>query len=61
MNVCDPWPPAPVLRGLKMAVLEHPLVFKVPAQTSRDTLETNPPGFWWPRTTKAVWALGNAA
>ena len=45
MNMRDPWPPAPVLRGLKMAVLEHPLVFKVPAQTSRDTLRNKPTWF----------------
>ena len=30
MNVRDPWPPAPVLRGLKMAVLEHPWCSKCP-------------------------------
>lgn len=41
----NPWPPAPVLRGLKMAVIEHPLVFKVPAQTSRDTLRNKPTWF----------------
>ena len=28
-----------------MAVLEHPLVFKVPAQTSRDTLRNKPTWF----------------
>ena len=41
----NPWPPAPVLRGLKMAVIEHPLMFKVPAQTSRDTLRNKPTWF----------------
>ena len=45
MSKQDPWPPAPVLRGLKMAVLEHPLVFKLPAQTSRNTLRDKPTWF----------------
>lgn len=36
------WPPAPVLRGLRMAVVEHPLMFRTPAMTSRDTLTEKP-------------------
>ena len=39
------WPPAPVLRGLRMAVVEHPLAFRTPAQTSRDTLTHKPTWF----------------
>ena len=42
MNIPDIWPPAPVLRGLRMAVIAHPLEFRTPAQTSRDTLTTKP-------------------
>ena len=42
MNIPDIWPPAPVLRGLRMAVIAHPLEFRTPVQTSRDTLTTKP-------------------
>lgn len=41
----DIWPPAPVLGGLRMAVVEHPLTFRTPAQTSRDTLTQKPTWF----------------
>lgn len=39
------WPPAPVIRGLKMAVVDHPLRFTRPATTSRDTLHEKPTWF----------------
>ena len=42
MNTPEIWPPAPVLRGLRMAVVSHPLTFRTPAQTSRDTLTEKP-------------------
>ena len=42
MNTPDIWPPSPVLRGLRMAVMSHPLTFRTPAQTSRDTLTQKP-------------------
>ena len=42
MNAQEIWPPAPVLRGLRMAVVSHPLTFRTPAQTSRDTLTEKP-------------------
>ena len=45
MNPHDIWPPAPVLRGLRMAVVPHPLTFKTPAMTSRDTLTEKPTWF----------------
>ena len=60
MNPHEIWPPAPVLRGLRMAVVPHPLTFKTPAMTSRDTLTENPRGSWWQKTTKAASASGNA-
>ena len=33
------------MRGLRMAVIEHPLAFRTPAQTSRDTLTHKPTWF----------------
>ena len=45
MNPNEIWPPAPVLRGLRMAVVTHPLTFKTPAMTSRDTLTEKPTWF----------------
>ena len=45
MNPNEIWPPAPVLRGLRMAVVPHPLTFKTPAMTSRDTLTEKPTWF----------------
>ena len=42
MSASEIWPPAPVLRGLRMAVVSHPLTFQTPAQTSRDTLTEKP-------------------
>lgn len=44
-SVAHIWPPAPVIRGLRMAVVEHPLFFRAPAQTSRDTLTEKPTWF----------------
>jgi o-succinylbenzoate synthase len=41
----DVWPPAPMVRGLRMAVVDHPLAFHKPAQTSRDTLTHKPTWF----------------
>ena len=45
MNTQEPWPPAPVIRGLRMAVVTHPLTFRTPAMTSRDTLTEKPTWF----------------
>lgn len=45
MSTSEIWPPAPVLRGLRMAVVSHPLAFRTPAQTSRDTLTGKPTWF----------------
>ena len=42
MNAFEIWPPAPIVRGLRMAVLSHPLTFRTPAQTSRDVLTQKP-------------------
>ena len=39
------WPPAPVIRGLRMAIVNHPLQFNTPAMTSRDTLTEKPSWF----------------
>ena len=45
MNTQKPWAPAPVIRGLRMAVVTHPLTFRTPAMTSRDTLTEKPTWF----------------
>lgn len=45
MTSNDIWPPAPVIRGLRMTVLPHVLKFKTPAATSRDTLKEKPSWF----------------
>jgi len=39
------WQPAPILDGLKMAIVHHPLHFIKPATTSRDTLHSKPSWF----------------
>lgn len=44
-SIASIWPPAPVLKGLRMAVVERSMQFRVPAQTSRDTLTSKPSFF----------------
>ena len=60
-TLTEPWPPSPVLRGLRMSVVEHPMNFCNPATTSRDTLTEKPSWFLVAEDSKGSIGVGECS